>query len=59
MPNRARAAATTRPHGTGLSLPGILDCVVSGARGRREAIRQLADLRRRLKAAEGVLILQQ
>ena len=30
-------------------------CVVDGARGRREAIRQLAELRRRLTAAEDAL----
>jgi len=29
--------------------------VADGARGRREAIRQLADLRRRLAAAENAL----
>ena len=36
-------------------LPGILDCVVDGARERREAIRQLAGLRRRLAVAEDTL----
>src|SRR5689334_17067135 len=30
-------------------------CVADGARGRREAIRQLADLRRKLAAAEDAL----
>ena len=38
-----------------LELPGILDHVVNEARDRREAIRQLADLRRRLEAAERAL----
>ena len=38
-----------------LELPGILDHVVNEARERREAMRQLADLRRRLEAAEGAL----
>ena len=36
-------------------LPGILDHVVNEARDRREAIRHLADLRRRLEAAERAL----
>jgi chromosome segregation ATPase len=38
-----------------LEPPGILDHVVNEARERREAMRQLADLRRRLEAAEGAL----
>ena len=38
-----------------LELPGILNHVVNEARDRREAIRQLANLRRRLEAAEGAL----
>ena len=38
-----------------LELPGILNPVVNEARDRREAIRQLADLRRRLEAAERAL----
>ena len=42
-------------HGAGLSLPGILDCVVDGARERREAMRHLAGLHRRRAAAEDAL----
>ena len=38
-----------------LELPGILDHVVNEARERREAMRQLAGLRRRMEAAEGAL----
>jgi Sec-independent protein translocase protein TatA len=37
-------------------LPGILDCAVRGARGRREAMRQVADLRRRRAAAQDALV---
>ena len=41
-------------HGAGLSLPGILDFVVDGARKRLEAMRQ-AGLHRRLATAEDAL----
>jgi chromosome segregation ATPase len=44
-----------RPTRAGLILAGILDCVTNEARERREAIRLLADLRRRLAAAEDAL----
>ena len=50
-----RSWLTCSLHGAGLDVPGILDGVVDGARERREAIRQLASLRRRLAAAEDAL----
>lgn len=50
-PGRSGCALPGGHPALGLRLPGILDCPVSGARGRQEAIRQVAGLRRRLAVA--------
>src|SRR5437773_426041 len=59
-PDRRRARLQQRDTdgrlaASGLLMPGMPDYVAYGARGRRETIRQLAELRRRLAAAEHAL----